>query len=180
MDSCLCPCLQRLYRQETDSKNRTRQLGEIKMAIQNIYSRTRQRGPYPDSNKQFLDSIQQRIIDYQAIVSMHDRPQSLFTSSKPRPVTTAHAAPVAHVASEDPASAPRVSIHKNSESQWKGAASMSAAAHVESKLLRPQKCTLDMSCVSQSGSVAGASMAEVDGQGRSVAHPTAAIRALAS
>ena len=65
---------QTLFRHETESKDRTRQLGEIKMAIQNIYIRTRRRGPMPESNKQFLEAIQERIIDYQSIVTGHDRP----------------------------------------------------------------------------------------------------------
>ena len=66
---------QTLFRHETESKDRTRQLGEIKMAIQNIYLRcVKVRGPSPESMALFLEAIQQRIVDLQAIVTGHDRP----------------------------------------------------------------------------------------------------------
>eukprot|EP00966_Prymnesium_polylepis_P039197 909911-Prymnesium_polylepis.2 len=97
---------QTLFRHETESKDRTRQLGEIKMAIQNIYIRTRQRGPYPESNKQFLDAIQQRIIDYQAIVTGHDRPLAQFAVLKQPPPRQATGG-AAHAAHEEPAAPAR-------------------------------------------------------------------------
>lgn len=64
-----------LYRHESEAKEGTRQLGEIKMAIQNIYLRcVKVRGPSPESMPLFLEAIQQRIVDLQAIVTGHDRP----------------------------------------------------------------------------------------------------------
>ncbi|KAL3911044.1 MAG: hypothetical protein SGPRY_008843, partial [Prymnesium sp.] len=101
-----------LFRHEAESKDRTRQLGEIKMAIQNIYIRTRQRGAYPESNKQFLDAIQQRIIDYQAIVTGHDRPLAQFAVLKQPPPQKAAHTPGTH---EDPAAAPRGSMLRSLE-----------------------------------------------------------------
>jgi hypothetical protein len=46
-----------LYRREADNKEGVRQLGEINMAIQNIYSRCRVRGPAPAQEKNKVDEL---------------------------------------------------------------------------------------------------------------------------
>jgi len=151
-----------LFRHETESKDRTRQLGEIKMAIQNIYIRTRQRGPYPESNKQFLDAIQQRIIDYQAIVTGHDRPLAQFAVLKqPPPRQSPAMSHAMHV--EDPGAPARgsVSVTKGTEAGGGGGAKTGSVGHgVGQAPCKSGKGNLD---TSMSGSGAQLSMASVEG-----------------
>ena len=137
------------------------------MAIQNIYSRTKQRGAYPDSDTLFLDAIMQRLVDLQSIV--HERPN--LASSKqqpPRPVASSHIAPAG--ASEDPAAVPRGSASKT-DSQVRGANSSSGPT--SNSCCRGAKGD---NSDAQSGSVAASMASVADGQGRS-AHNTSLNRA---
>jgi len=64
-----------LHRKENDVKDCLRQLGEISMAIQNIYLRCHVRGPpVPESDERlalYLSAVQQRVNDLQAIEAEH-------------------------------------------------------------------------------------------------------------
>jgi len=67
-----------LSKGEVEAKEGTRQLGEIKMAINNIYNRcVRVRGPTPEAHEAILDAIKQRCVDLQSIVTGHERPVGL-------------------------------------------------------------------------------------------------------
>ena len=60
-----------LSKGDNEAKENTRQLGEIKMTINNIYNRcVRVRGPNgPEELEGFLDAIKQRVVDLQEIVT---------------------------------------------------------------------------------------------------------------
>ena len=130
------------------------------MAIQNIYIRTRQKGQTPEDDKQFLDAIQQRIIDYQSIVTGHDRPlPQFYILKKPTPAATQQSSsPAAHAGHEDPAAAPRGSVNKAAEA---GAGGASAKPSVHGTGSCRVKGNLDTSV---SGSGHGLSMTSADGQ----------------
>ena len=60
-----------LYKGETEAKEGKRELGEIEMAIHNIYHRcVKVKGPPPDGLELYLEAIKQRVVDLQSIV--HD------------------------------------------------------------------------------------------------------------
>lgn len=69
-----------LHKSEIDAKESVRALGEIKMAIQNIYGRCvrkqRSARPSPEALDAFLDAIKDRVTDLQAIVTAHEGPCS--------------------------------------------------------------------------------------------------------
>jgi len=128
------------------------------MAIQNIYIRTRQRGPYPESNKQFLDAIQQRIIDYQAIVTGHDRPLAQFAVLKQPPPRQATGG-AAHAAHEEPAAPARGSVSVSKAAEGVGGGKTGSVGHGVGTSCRG-KGNKD---TSMSGSGAEFSMASVEG-----------------
>lgn len=154
------------------------------MAIQNIYIRTRQRGAYPESNKQFLDAIQQRIIDYQAIATGHERPMATVITQKQEQTRKAQ---LTHTSvNDDPASLPRGSVNKAAEagsgsvikssnpgtpsmhgtgasSGGMGASTHGGMSNTGASMCRAQKAS---KCKSINGSGAGFSLSTVDAQGK--------------
>ena len=65
-----------MIRHDEDAKDDKRQLGEINMAIHNIYGRCRSKGPPPEAERAedaLLEVIQQRVTDLGDIVAGYDR-----------------------------------------------------------------------------------------------------------
>jgi len=135
------------------SKESTRQLGEVKMAIENIYGRcVKMRRPgqagEEDPHLAFLDAIMERVVDLQSIVKL----------ARPAPGQPG-----------DPSSPglddPAATKGAKGTDAGKSGASIGAASTGESKTLRASMAARDGTHGSQSlsGSAAGASATSVSG-----------------
>ena len=152
-----------LHRNDAEAKEGTRQLGEIKMAIQNIYARCRVRGPLPENENLLLEAIQQRITDLQAIVT---RDAPIVTQQMIQQLKQSQSS----LQRFDDTTGTRSSAGKIVDGLASKRDTQNSSQHRSTESFGKQAAP-ETSSVSKSGSFAGASMASIDG-GKSKTAPS--------